>query len=200
MPTKISSIRREAIIRALYDAIRLRGIRLPSFDTIAGEGDMSRQLIRHYYKTPDEMALNLCDALAAVYQDSLLKGVVTVPEHQRLGVFLDFYFNLLASNGLPKPVDDQVYDALFALAAVNIDVRKNLKGQYSLFQATLVQEISTSHPGLPETETRELAFAVMSLIYGHWKMVASLGFPTSYHKSSRRLVDRLIRSTVSDSR
>ena len=74
---------------------------------------------------------------------------------------MDFYFNFLADKGLPKPADDHVYDALFALAGTNDEVRQNLHDQYTLLQMTLAHEIQISYPDLPQSGCRELGYLVV---------------------------------------
>lgn len=198
MPKKIAEIRRPEIVEALYKAIERRGISLPSYDQIAREGGMSRQLIRHYFKSGDEMALALCNALADAYRDCLMRGIIAADDSRRLGVFLDFYFDMLAEKGLPKPADDTVYDAMFALAGTNNEVRENLRGQYELLQMTLAHEIQISYPQLHQAACRELGYLVVITMYGHWKMVATLGFSRDYNRVARRSLDRLIESYVAN--
>lgn len=198
MPRKIAEIRRPEIVEALYAAIQTEGISLPSYDQVARHGDMSRQLIRHYFARSEDMALMLCDTLAQTYRDCLMRGIVAADESRRLPVFLDFYFDFLSEKGLPKPADDAVYDALFALAGTNEKVRANLHGQYDLLQWTLAHEIQISHPELHQAACRELGFLVVALMYGHWKMVASLGFSDSFNRVSRTAIDRLIASYLAD--
>ncbi len=194
MAKKIADIRRPEIVKALYRAIERDGISLPSYDQIAKEGEMSRQLIRHYFASSDDMAVALCDALAAAYKDCLMKGIIAADDSRRLSVFLDFYFNFLSDKGLPKPADDVVYDAMFALASTNPAVRKNLHDQYTLLQMTLAHEIQISYPDLHQNGCRELGYLIVIVMYGHWKMVASLDFSNDYNRVSRDALDRLIAS------
>lgn len=194
MAKKIADIRRPEIVKALHRAIERDGISLPSYDQIAKEGEMSRQLIRHYFASSDDMAVALCDALAAAYKDCLMKGIIAADDSRRLSVFLDFYFNFLSDKGLPKPADDAVYDAMFALASTNPAVRKNLHDQYTLLQMTLAHEIQISYPDLHQNGCRELGYLIVIVMYGHWKMVASLDFSTDYNRVSRDALDRLIAS------
>ena len=196
MPKKISDIRRPEIVQGMYDAIMKHGMSPPSYDLIAREGDMSRQLVRHYYKDAEQMAVDLCDHLAATYRDCLMRGIIQADESHRLRVFLDFYFDFLADKGLPKPKDDQVYDGMMALAASSARVKDNLRGQYSLLQATLAHEVQISHPELPQKACSELGYLVVALMYGHWKMVASLGMSEAMNRVSREAIDRLIESYV----
>ncbi len=194
MAKKIAEIRRPEIVQALYKAIEKDGISLPGYDQIAREGEMSRQLIRHYFASSDDMAVALCDALADAYRDCLMRGIIAADDSRRLSVFLDFYFNFLSDKGLPKPADDVVYDALFALASSSARVRENLHDQYTLLQMTLAHEIQISFPNLHQAGCRELGYLIVIIMYGHWKMVASLGFSTDYNRVSRDALDRLIAS------
>lgn len=196
MVRKIADIRRPEIVQALYLAIQKDGIHLPGNDQIARHGGMSRQLIRHYFDSSEDMAVALCDALAATYRDCLMRGIIAADSSRRLGVFLDFYFNFLADKGLPKPADDSVYDAVFALAGTSERVRQNLKDQYSLLQQTLAHEIQISYPSLPQSGCRELGYLIVIIMYGHWKMVATLGFSDQHNRVSREAIDRLVESYV----
>lgn len=134
----------------------------------------------------------VCDK--PTYRDCLMRGIIAADASRRLTTFLDFYFDFLAGKGLPKPRDDQVYDALFAYAAAKPSVKANLRDQYGLLQMTVAHEVQISFPDMPQSACRELGFLLVGLMYGHWKMVASLGFSEDYNKVSRRAMDRLIES------
>ena len=196
MARKISEIRRPEIVRGLYEAIRKNGISLPGYGQVAEAGEMTRQLIRHYFVEPEQLAIALCDHLASTYRDSLMKGIIEAGDSLRLSTFLDFYFDFLADRGLAKPRDDAVYDALFALASTSEPVRTRLRDQYSLLQMTLAHEIQISYPQLPQNGCRELGYLIVALMYGHWKMVATLGFSETNNVVSRQAIDRLIESYV----
>lgn len=194
MPKPISEIRKPEIVQAAIKAIGRDGLPMPSYDAIAKEADMSRQLIRHYFPDPEELMVAVCDALAAGYRDCLMKGIIEAATTQRLPMFLDFYFNFLAGN--QKPKDDGVYDAMFSLAAGSEAVRLNLSAQYNLLQYTIAHEIQISNPTLNQKACREIAYLFVILMYGHWKMVATLGFSEEYNRVTREAVDRLIESYV----
>lgn len=194
MVKKIAEIRRPEIVRALFQAIRERGIALPSYDQIATQGGMTRQLVRHYFQDPEDLAVALCNYLADTYRDCLMRGIIAAESSQRLSVFLDFYFDFLSEKQLEKPRDDEVYDALFALAGTSQKVRSNLHDQYKLLQMTVAHEIKISYPNLPQEGCRELGFLLVSLMYGHWKMVATLGFSRDNNRVSREAMNRLIDS------
>ncbi|PZO77508.1 MAG: TetR/AcrR family transcriptional regulator [Mesorhizobium amorphae] len=189
-----ADVRKPEIVVAAFEAIRKHGMPMPSYDQIASEGGLSRQLIRHYFPDPEALMESVCDHLAAAYRDCMMKGIIAAGQAERLPVFLDFYFDFLAGKGLPKPKDDTVYDAMMALAASSEPIRKNLHGQYTLLWHTIAHEVQISHPTLPQVACREIAFLFVSLMYGHWKMVASLGFSRAYNRVTREAVDRLIQS------
>ncbi|WP_102959023.1 TetR/AcrR family transcriptional regulator [Mangrovicella endophytica] len=189
-----AEIRKPQIVQAAFEAIRKNGLPMPSYDLIAKEAGISRQLIRHYFPDPEALMEGVCDHLAAAYRDCLMKGIVAAGQAERLPIFLDFYFNFLSGQGIPKPADDVVYDAMVAIAAALPTVRKNLFDQYTLLQHTIAHEVQISYPALPQTACREIGFLFVALMYGHWKMVASLGFSERYNRITREAVDRLIQS------
>ena len=195
MPKKISDIRRSEIVQALLDAVQSDGVSLPSYDLIARKGDMSRQLVRHYYRDPEQMAVDLCEHLAETYRDHIMRGIIHADPSDRLRVFLDFYFDLLANKGLSKPADDTIYDALFAYAGASERVRATLRTQYTELLQALSHELQIAHPGLPQPACRELAYLVVTQMYGHWKMKATLGMEAD-NRVPREALDRLIASYV----
>lgn len=194
MPNPAAEIRKPAILQAAFDAISENGLPMPSYDAIARAGGISRQLIRHYFPDPEELMLAVCDRLAAAYRDRLMQGIIAADSHERLATFLDFYFGFLEGHGLDKPADDKVYDAVLALAAGSDRIRANLHEQYSLLRHTVAHEIQISHPSLSQRACREIAYLFVSLMYGHWKMVASLGFSSEHNRIAREAMDRIIAS------
>ncbi|MGY9050123.1 MAG: hypothetical protein ACKVKF_24600, partial [Rhodobacterales bacterium] len=49
-------------------------------------------------------------------------------------------------------------------------------------------------PSLSRSACHEIGYLFVTLIYGHWKMVASLGFSENNNRVAREAVDRLIAS------
>lgn len=196
MPKPIAEFRRPEIVNAAFKAISTHGLAAPPYDLIAREAGMSRQLIRHYFPDPEQLMIAVCDKLASAYRNALTQGIIKFDETQRLPTFLNFYFNFLGGEGLPKPADDQIYDAMFSLATASPTIRQNLHGQYSELMMAISHEVQVSHPNLPQRACREIGFLFASLMYGHWKMVASLGFSADMNRVTREALDRLIESYV----
>lgn len=194
MASPKSEIRKPEIIQAALKAIGKNGLPMPSYDAIAREAGMSRQLIRHYFPEPEGLMIGVCDALAAAYRESLMKGILKVGATERLPAFLDFCFNVPTARNFSEAGDDTVYDAMFVLAASSPAIRQSLAEQYNLLQQTVAQEVQINHPQISQAGCREIGFLLVSLIYGHWKMVATLGFSGDYNPVTRRAMDRIIDS------
>jgi len=184
------------IVLGALKGLQRHGLAPLSYDVIAAEADTTRQLVRYHFPDPDTLMVAVCDQLAAVYRQLLVENAARLTGPGRLDMFLDFYFDLL--DGAAKPRDDRAYDAMMSLSASSTLVRDNLRNQYTLLGQVIAHEINAAHPAMPARATEELAYGFVCLMYGHWKMVASLGFSEAHGKVSRAAMDRLIRSYVDD--
>lgn len=188
--------RRQQIVKGAFDALQARGLPHLSYDVIAEHAGLTRQLIRYHYPEPDALMLDLCDMMAAVYRDVLIETAGSLQGPARVDAFLDFYFDLL--DGTLKPRDDKVYDAMLSLSAGSPAVRARLSEQYRMIGQVLAHEFAVQFPELDHQGAEELSWLFVCLMYGHWKMVASLGYDESHRVVSRRAMDRLIRNYCQD--
>jgi AcrR family transcriptional regulator len=182
---------RARIVDAAFAALMKSGLPPLSFDAIAAEAGTSRQLVRYYFATAEDLMLELCDLLADGYRQALVDNATRLEGPDRLSMFLDFYFDLL--DGTAKPKDDQVYDAMMSLATGSTRIRENLRGQYTLLGQVLAHEFRVAHPALSLRACEELSYLFVCLMYGHWKMVATLGVSSEHNRITRTAMDRLIR-------
>jgi len=189
--------KREAIVSAACSALMRYGLPRLSYDKIAEEGDLSRQLIKYYFPDSEELMLALCDRIAAAYRDGLVQLVREAEGKDRLNIFFDFYFDLLEES--PKPRDDQIYDALLSLATGSEPIRETLRSQYTLVQQVLSHELQVTYPQLRPEQCANLGYLFVCIMYGHWKMVASLGFEEEHKNTARDAIDRLLASFLEDS-
>jgi hypothetical protein len=83
---------------------------------------------------------------------------------------------------------------MFSLAAASPAVKANLHEQYTVLQYTIAHEVQVSNPQLKQAACKEIGFLFVSLMYGHWKMVATLGFSEQYNRVTRQTLDRIIAS------
>jgi AcrR family transcriptional regulator len=181
---------RKKIAAGVTAHLATKGAPLPSFGQLADGAAMSRQLVRYYFDDPSDMLLGVCDHLAEAYRMALVNGVAKLEGQARLDLILDFYFDLV--EGSPKPRDDQAYDAMMAYAAGSSKVRTALREQYTLLGQLLALEIKIVHPHLTLDHCAEISYLFTCLMYGHWKMVASLGLAEDHKRITRQAVDRII--------
>lgn len=182
----------QLIRKGAFEVLLNEGLPHLSYDRVAQAAGVTRQLVRYYYPNAETLMLELCDDLAARYREILLDSVADKTGADRITVFFDFYFDLL--DGQAKPRDDQVYDALLSLSAGSEPIKTNLRQQYQLLGQVLSHEIKQVHQGLPIESCEEIAYLLITLMYGHWKMVATLGMNPANNRVARQAMDRLIAS------
>jgi AcrR family transcriptional regulator len=182
----------QLIVDATANLLREQGPPPLSNKSIADRSGLSRQLVKYYFDEPDELVCKVCDHLADAYRIALANGVEGLDGLSRLQFVFDFYFDLVEET--PKPRDDQSYDAAFAYAAGSEDVRTNLRNQYKLLGQVLQIEIKTQFPDLSLEDCAEASYLFVIIMYGHWKMVASLGLNEDHKHVARRSIDRIIDS------
>ena len=180
------------IIDATVAALQRHGLAPLSYDAIADEANLTRQAVRYHFPDAEALMVAACDRLADAYRAALIENASRLEGPLRLDMFLDFYFNLL--DGTPKPRDDAAYDAMMSLATGSRAVRGNLRGQYTLLGQVMCHEFRVSHPQLGFRCAEELSYLFVCLMYGHWKMVATLGVSEAHNRVTRSAMDRLIRS------
>lgn len=184
--------RRAQIVRGAFDALQENGLPALSYDLVARHAGISRQLVRYHFPSHEELMLEVCDYLAGLYRDALVSTAGALSGAERVNAFMDFYFDLI--DGMPKPRDDRVYDAMMAMAAHNRPIREALRGQYRLLGQVLSHEFEAQHADITRAASEELSYLFVCLMYGHWKMVASLGLSPAHRHVTRAAMDRLIRS------
>jgi len=182
------------ILNATFRALTQTGLPHLSYDAIAKEADLSRQVVRYHFKDADSLMIALCDQLATTHRDNLVTAVSNAKGEQRLNLLIDYFLNIRPD--MPKPMDDTAFDALFALATGSEPVRNTLRLQYTLLGQVLTHEFMLQYPNLTTQAAEEMSYLFISLMEGHWKMVATLGFCEEHKLISRQAIDRLIHSYV----
>jgi len=168
-----------------------------SYDNVAQASGLTRQLVRYYFPDPDDLMLAMCEKIATVYREALIQGMIGRDEDDRVNFFLDFFFDILESPR--KPRDDQVYDALMSLSARSDRIKTNLRDQYSLLGQVISHELRQQYETIPLPVCEQISFVFISMMYGHWKMVASLGLSEEHKFITRQAMDRLLESYRLDS-
>lgn len=174
--------------------LRERGLQALSFENIANQTGLSRQLIRYYYPDLERLMIDLCDHLAASYREILVIGVQEIGQVHRLDLFLDFFFGV--NDRYPMPDNLEVYDAFFAFAVGSSELRDRLCGVYEMLGHVFLHELSIAHPDLQDYVCQELSFIFVSMMHAHWSYVATLGYSDEHGRISRDALGRLIESHV----
>ncbi|WP_136659144.1 TetR/AcrR family transcriptional regulator [Nitratireductor sp. XY-223] len=184
------------ILNAATRLLTTQGLQVVSFESIANEAGLSRQLVRYYYSDLDALMVELCGHLQQVYQDALVAGIVEVRQVERLKFFLDFLFGL--SEDHPMPDNLEAYDALFAYAVGSASLKERLCEKYKTLGQVILHELAITHPELDDAACKELSFLVVSMMHAHWSYIATLGFSPDHNRLARRAIDRLIASYINE--
>ena len=188
--------RKTHILKATTKLLNEKGLQGFSFESVAKEADLSRQLLRYYFSDLDHLVSELSDYLGNVYREALVEGIVEVRQVERLDFFLDFLFDL--TDGYRMPDNLKVYDALVAYSVGSSQVKDRMRAQYKTLGQVIAQELAIAHPSLNGPSCEELSFLFVSMMHAHWSFVASLGFSRHQSKVTRRAIDRLINSYLND--
>ncbi|WP_306115532.1 MULTISPECIES: TetR/AcrR family transcriptional regulator [unclassified Roseovarius] len=185
------------ILRAATALIKQRGLQALSFDAVAKQAGLSRQLVRYYFTDLDALILELCTFLGNEYRNILVAGILEMRQVERLKFFLDFFFDLADAH--PMPDNLEAYDSLLAYAVGSADLRERLCDQYKTLGQVVVHELAIAHPELEDHACEELSFLFVSMMHAHWSFVASLGYSRDHGRLTRQAIDRLIKSYIDDS-
>lgn len=172
------------------------GVQALSFENVAHEAGLSRQLLRYYYSDMDVLVGDLCDHLSGVYQRLLISGIVDIGQVERLDFFLDFFFGVAQDH--PMPAELETYDAMVAYSVGSPLVREKMCAQYRVLGQVIVHELAIAHPSLKGAACEELSFIFVSMMHAHWSFVASLGHSRDHNRLARNAFARLIRSYLDD--
>lgn len=174
-----------------------KGLQALSYEAIAHQAGVSRQLVRYYYSDQDTLISDLCDHLGNAYRDTLTAGVIDVGKVERLKFFLDFFFDLADERRMPDQLE--VYDALVAYAVGSSQLKGRLRAQYQTLGQVIIHELAIARPELEGPACEELSYLFVSMMHTHWSFVASLGYSREHGRLTRSAIDRLIESYANDS-
>lgn len=180
------------ILEAAATVLSQSGLQALSFENVARNAGISRQLLRYYYSDMDALMADMCDHLATVYQRMLVSGIVEIREVERLDFFLDFFFGL--TEGHPMPPHLEAYDSMVAYSVGSDVVRDRMRTQYQTLGQVIVHELAITHPQLSPAACEELSYLFVSMMHAHWSFVSTLGYTADHGRLARRAIDQLIQS------
>ncbi len=187
-----NSDKRILILEACARLLSKQGIQAFSFENLANQAGLSRQLIRYYYSSLDKLIADLCDYLGAEYQRLLISGIIDLKSVERLDFFLDFFFGL--AEAYPMPENLEAYDALIAYAVGSPELKERMCSRYETLGQVMIHELAIAYPDLESSACEEISFIFVSMMHAHWSFVASLGYSRQHNRLARNAIDRVIQS------
>ena len=188
--------KKQHILHAATLLLHEQGLQKLSFENVAKQAGLSRQLVRYYFGELDKLVAELCDHLAGAYRNILVSGIADVGRVERLDFFLDFFFGLSDEYAMPEYLE--VYDAMVAYSVGSLEMRNRMCLQYKTLGDVIQHELGIVHPELDERACQELSYLFVSMMHAHWSFVATLGHTSDHGKLTRQAIDRLIASYLAN--
>ncbi len=188
--------KKNEILQAATKLLASQGLQALTFENVANQADLSRQLVRYYYKDAESLMIDLADHLSDQYREALVLGIVELGKVRRLDWFLDYFFDLSEVTSMPS--DLEVYDALIAFSVGSLPLRGRMRLQYQTLGKVMAHELAIAHPELKGHSCEELSFLFVSAMHAHWSFVASLGYSREHSLLARNAFGRLIESYVKE--
>ncbi len=190
------SAKKLTILHAAVRVLNTQGLHALSFETVATEAGLSRQLVRYYFSDVESLMVEVCDHLGNAYREILVSGIVEIGQVERLKFFLDFFFDL--ADGHEMPDNLEAYDALLAYAVGSEPFRERLCLQYKTLGQVIAHELAIAHPELEGPACEELSYLFVSMMHSHWSFTATLRHTREHSRLTRRAIDRLIASYIAE--
>ena len=162
MPRKIADIRREEIVEALRGVVARDGLNVPSYDAIATEGEMSRQLVRHYYRSPDDMAADLAKRLTAELRADVEQALDAADASSRLEALVGVLFTRNIASDAGANDRNALECALHAIARHSSKVQEAFSAHLDAMRELIAGELS----GENAADRRVKAQAVATMAIG----------------------------------
>jgi AcrR family transcriptional regulator len=137
---KGADIRKAEILEGFYQAIIAEGIEGASIAKISKLLNINQSLIHHYFKTKDNMLIELADFVIKKWENpSFQKRFKDIQDPaQRFDVFLD---SLFCEESIAV-VDTRVFYAFYYLCYRNENILARMQGMYRRFRDYLVGELA----------------------------------------------------------
>lgn len=179
-------------------AFNKHGVAMVSYDLIAEESHMSRQLVRHYFPNAQTLMLAVCDQLSRQITVALESQADHADPMMKLNALLDVFFG----NDLDFPLQflciEPARNALISMAPGNEEVRERLAQGQEVLRRALQSHIVAAYPTLQKDTAYDISYVFITMIHGHWRTSTFLGKSQSHMWNVRDAMDRLIQSHVSN--
>jgi AcrR family transcriptional regulator len=167
-------VRKPEILEHFYQVVIEEGFEGASIAKIAAHMGVHPSLLIHYFKTKEEMLVELVDFILNRYEETFLPPIRSTDDpRERLDRLLDAVFSLRWH----RTVDQRVYLACFYLSAGNDRIRKRLVAMYDRFREVIIEEIAFYQDrGIVEVDDPQKAADIMlSLVEGIGSYIMIMG-------------------------
>jgi len=177
---KISEIRRQEILEHFYDVIKKEGIEGASITKIANHMGVNRGLITHYFKSKEDMTIELVNLVVNKFEETLvlpkLDGIGD-PE-KRFAEILNILFDLENV----KQLDIDVFYACYALSFRDKRIKKLILQMGHRLRNYLLKEMRAYLEAgiLKEKDPERAADLLIVLMEGYSIFYSDYGFGEEY--------------------
>jgi len=168
-----ADIRKPEILDSFYQVLSQEGLEGASIAKIAGHMGVHPSLLIHYFKTKEEMIVELVDFMIEKYEEVYLHNIREIKDPQkRLDAILDSIFGVKWANLF----DIKVFYACYYISLRNDRVYKRMKRMYDRFRELLVEEIKIyiEEGIIVDVDPERMAVLIISLVEGgnfYWTMI-----------------------------
>jgi AcrR family transcriptional regulator len=162
---KIATIRKREILESFYLVISKKGIEGSSIARIARAMGVVPGLITHYFKTKEEMTLELVDFMLDKYEEPYFYKLDEITDvNLRLSTLLDALFGLERV----RFIDNGAFYSCYSLTYRNRGVQERFERMYRRFRALLVKELGLymDEGIIKKTDARKAADFIITIMEG----------------------------------
>jgi len=190
-----AEIRKPEILEHYYHTIIEEGFEGASIGKIAKRMGIHPSLIIHYFKTKENMTVELGKIIAEKYQAvGQWENVTDIKDIKKM--FFKF-MDLLFSRELSATVDDSVYFTFYYLSFRNSEIRNNFSGMFKQFRVFLIENLKKFNEAgfINITDFKKAADILIVLVEGidfHDKFVSDDEPFQKFAKYARNMAFKLL--------
>jgi AcrR family transcriptional regulator len=158
-------IRKPEILEHFYQVMAEEGFEGASIAKIAEHMGVHPSLLIHYFKTKDEMVVELVEFIIDKYENTFLPSITLIEDpERRFDVFLSTIFGL----EWERLVDYRVYLGCLYLSMNNERIKERFRKMYERFRVLLIEEITFYRDKgiITVEEPGKMAEIIISLVEG----------------------------------
>ncbi|MCF8068693.1 MAG: TetR family transcriptional regulator [Desulfobacterales bacterium] len=190
-----AEFRKPEILEHYYHTIIEEGFEGASIGKIAKRMGIHPSLIIHYFKTKENMTVELGEVIAQKYQAVEQWGNITAQRDIKKMFFR--FMDLLFSIEMSATIDDSVYFTFYYLSFRNQEIRNNFSGMFKHFRSFLIENLKKFNEAgiINITDYKKAADILIVLVEGidfHDKFVSDDEPFQKFAKYARNMAFKLL--------